>query len=182
MMRKILACMVWLVPLALTPSCGGRAERVCDVACDCEHCSDLAKDYRCELAHTAQDVAEVYGCEEEWDEYAECYEKQGECNVEDASYSTQQPGSCSGTVDSMMPCMVDADCNGIPGATCATTCQYRACAGNQSPCNSDNDCGGGIDRCEEQGRRLNACVDLGSDDPYASFIFFFGGETQQPQG
>jgi hypothetical protein len=168
-MRRTLAITLFLTPALLVPACD-QPSRICDLICECEHCNDIIEDYRCQAADASQDIAEVYGCDGEWEAYADCVENEGECNEEEARFSTRAAGSCSGTTDTGFTCMVDADCDqvGINGGTCGAnmTCEVRACNdGSGIPCSSDAECTNGEDKCAVESEELARCMHEASDDP-----------------
>jgi hypothetical protein len=165
--------MLLLAPCALGPACT-QADAVCALVCDCEHCSDAVEDVQCTLWNGNQEVAETYGCAEEWSEYAGCVESEGRCEEDDARYTTTEAGSCSGSADSGFPCGTSADCaaQGFTGGCEAGTCRYRTCSGADggSFCQRDEDCPGARDLCEEEETRLEECIARESDDPSARLV------------
>ena len=63
------AALTFLVSL---PGCGTSFEDLCDDACDCEGCNDATYDLCVEYGETYEELAEDYGCEDEFDDYVEC--------------------------------------------------------------------------------------------------------------
>lgn len=71
-----------LTPLALAlggPGCG-QAVTVCDLVCECTHCSDRAEDACIINVDRMIETAAAYDCTEDFDKYVECIEKDGDCN------------------------------------------------------------------------------------------------------
>jgi hypothetical protein len=174
---RALSLIILASPLALAPGCS-QASQICSMVCECEHCNDIAEDARCEAISASQDVADVYDCAEEWTAYADCYETEGTCEEEEANYTTREPGSCSATSSSGITCMTNSDCLnlGYQGVSCENMeCVYPSCAGDDTgqPCESDSDCQGGKDKCEEEGAKLNECIQGASDSETGFFYFGF---------
>ncbi len=160
-------------------SCGGTASTVCDLVCECEHCNDIKEDFVCAEAQAQADVADAYGCAQEWEDWAACFEEKGTCDAEDVRYTTRVPGSCSGEMDTGFPCATSNDCNTFGADTCTNgTCKTRVCSGSNQPCQSSSDCSSGEDRCEVESERLFECQRAASDDPR----FFSGGQAQPAPG
>jgi hypothetical protein len=136
------------------------------IICDCEHCNDWEEEETLAGLETSADIADVYGCTEDWDAYVQCQIDRGTCDEVDANWSAQAPGSCSATMDLMTPCMTDAECTAGPGgATCnvtTMTCFINVCAGGGGQCDTDADCQGGQDLCQTQQDNLNDCINDGS--------------------
>lgn len=183
-----------LLGLSSTTSCKSQAATLCDLVCDCRHCSDLDRDLTCAGYGAQQDVANAYGCESQWENWASCFEDNGECNEETATFSTQGTGSCSGQRDLGIACTDNTQCTGPGQPTCQSgTCVARVCAGETNTgmmcmtnadcpipgsvcrgtcflqggafCQSDSDCPQIEDRCGEQAASLAQCQrDASSED------------------
>jgi hypothetical protein len=60
--------------------CGGGYSDYCTDAIDCSEGNDSDID-ACEVTFEAnEDIASIYDCSEEWDEYYTCLEERSECN------------------------------------------------------------------------------------------------------
>lgn len=151
--------------LGLVAGCGGQASSVCSLICDCEHCNDYEEDLTCIQVETSLSVAEAYDCAQEWEDYASCVEEKGKCDEKEADFSTRADGSCSATQPIGFPCMVQADCDQVQtGLTCTGgECAQRVCAGDPYPCDTNADCPGGPDRCEDEAVDLGECESKASD-------------------
>lgn len=159
--RRVLAALLLLSPVTLAPACD-QPSRICDLICECEHCNDIVEELRCEAASASQEVAEIYGCLDEWTAYADCFENEGTCIEDEANYTTREDGSCSEVYDSGLNCTDNSDClqlGGIIGARCeGMTCVYDSCAdSNGQPCISNSECPGGEDKCGEELEKLAEC-------------------------
>jgi hypothetical protein len=168
-------------PLVFSVSaCGGTASTVCSLECECEHCNDIKEDFVCAQREAEHDIADGYGCVEQWDEWASCFEDRGVCDEKEVRYSTLQPGSCSADQDTGFPCATSNECAAFGADNCSNgTCRVRACADNGNPCQSDSDCSNGTDLCEVEQTRLRDCQREASDDPR----YFSGGFDQgNPEG
>jgi hypothetical protein len=176
-MRRALAIMLFMTPAAVLPVACSQPSRICDLICECEHCNDITEEYKCQAADASQEIAEVYGCEDDWEAYGDCIEDEGECDEDEARFSTREPGKCNASYDSGITCMDDPDCLGIGNgsATCGAgmTCEYQACNdGNGIPCNADDECSGGENRCADEEEKLAECLSEASDDQAYVFIDF----------
>jgi hypothetical protein len=147
---------------AATAGCGSQASDLCELICECEHCNDYEESLDCIVVTAQSDMADAYGCEEKWSAWATCIEEKGECEEEEANFSTSGSGSCSGMQPLGMSCMVDDDCFSF-GAVCDATgmCQQRTCA-DGNPCETNADCPG-EDRCQNQAQELDECVSDASE-------------------
>jgi hypothetical protein len=151
--------------------CSSQAGAICSLECECEHCNDIEESVSCESAETQAEIAEAYDCLSEWEEWATCVEEKGECNEDDAQFSTQEPGSCNASMDSGFPCTSDAECEQLGSDSCEEgTCRIRVCAESGNQCTSNEDCPTGEDRCQSEQDALTECQDDASD----ASGFFFG--------
>lgn len=153
-MRRAALC--WL----LLTGCDTSAQAVCDLECECEHCSDLEHDLRCAGHAWRQDVAATYGCEDKFDSWAECVEANGKCNDRTASFTTHATGSCNAGQPTNYGCISSADCTAVfgAGASCdGNVCLTKLCANVGNACQSDVDCVQGVDLCSEEADALYAC-------------------------
>src|SRR5262245_32862443 len=161
--------------------CGTNVSNVCELMCECEHCNDYEEDARCANLQWQADVADAYECNEQLDKLASCFEDNGTCDDKNATFSTNDRGSCSAKGETGLDCTPDPGvCSTFGnGATCeGGTCKYRACSGNggQQPCETDGDCPVGDDRCQEEKEDLAQCeVDASDVNPFLQ-------PTQPPQG
>ena len=158
-------------------SCGSHASSVCDLVCECEHCSDLASDNCVTSLEGTAKYSEAYGCDQEFDDLLTCVEDKGECDDKEARFSTsKETTDTCGLVSTGLDCTTDATvCNAYPNATCETgQCRYNACAKSMSPCTTAADCPsvGSTDRCEKQQEDLGKCIEKNTGHKQ---------ETAQPQ-
>jgi hypothetical protein len=66
--------------VALGTGCAGRATEICDLQCECEHCSD-AEYERCRInVNEGLDVADAYDCTDEADRLYQCAIDSGHCH------------------------------------------------------------------------------------------------------
>lgn len=155
----IFEAMLLIGPLAAsTAGCGSQAAAVCDLVCECEHCNDYEEDLTCIQLEGQADVAEAYECADQWDAWATCVEEKGECDADEARFSTSGgSGSCSGSEPTGDACTTDTDCGGNESCQ-GGMCARRVCAGDGSSCQSDADCPG-QDRCASERDALSGCID-----------------------
>lgn len=179
-MRALIVSTGLLVALsALGTACGSRAGTLCDLVCECEHCNDYTETFTCDTIETSLRIAEAYGCESEWESYADCVEQKGTCDAKEVRFTTAEPGSCTSEYDAQIPCVGDAECAVIGSATCVNgSCHGKACTGSGQPCSSDGECtGNGADRCATEAEALSKCEADSSDDPTLG-IGFADGPSQ----
>jgi hypothetical protein len=146
--------------VSFVPGCGGQPGTICSLVCDCEHCNDYEEELTCIQLETSLEVAEAYDCAAEWEALYTCVEEKGKCDEKEANFSTQSEGSCSATQPVGFPCVAQTDCDVIgSGYTCtAGECSQRVCAGaNPFPCDTNDDCQGGEDRCGDEQVDLGEC-------------------------
>jgi hypothetical protein len=155
---SILKAMLLIGPLAAA-GCGSHASQVCDLICECEHCNDYEEELDCIQLQAQQDMAEVYECNDQFEAWAVCIEEKGECDEDDADFSTSGSGSCSGSMPLGFSCASDAECGGF-GASCQSgMCVQRVCAGDSGgfSCETDDECPG-EDRCSSEQQELAECI------------------------
>ncbi|MBW2527318.1 MAG: hypothetical protein JRI23_24260 [Deltaproteobacteria bacterium] len=156
--RKLSAGLVASGVVTLASSCS-QVDTLCDLICDCEHCSELSESARCEAIALDQELADIYDCASAWETWAECVENKGQCREDDATFTTAELDFCASFIDLQVACAGDADCN-QPDAFCNNgSCMRRSCNENpQQPCSSDSDCPSGPDQCEQERELLNDCT------------------------
>ncbi|MDI3290271.1 hypothetical protein [Polyangium sp. 15x6] len=88
MIRTILVNAVLLLGLASASAGCSRAQVICDLICECEHCNDQREIETCEQHATREAVADAYDCGDAWATYTTCVEEQGTCDEKNARYST----------------------------------------------------------------------------------------------
>ena len=144
----------------LSAGCGSRAGAVCSLVCDCEHCNDYEEEVSCTLYQTQADVADAYGCADQWDAWAACVEEKGTCDDKEANFSTATPGRCNAFEPTTTACMTAADCVSVDfDLTCeAGMCARRVCSGGGQGCQNDGDCSGD-DLCDAEDDALDKCID-----------------------
>lgn len=86
--RTLLAASLALV--VTTAGCGSSFEDLCDDACDCEGCSDATYDLCVDYGETYEELAEDYGCEDEFDDYIECLRDTATCIAGDYDLHEEQ--------------------------------------------------------------------------------------------
>jgi len=152
--------------LSMAEGCSS-AETVCELICDCIHCSDSDKDRTCLQYKTREAVAEAYDCSTQWEAHMACIQEQGTCNEEESSFVLRGLGSCSETQDIGMTCMSQSDCDavGFPfELTCtAGRCVAKVCSGTFYNCSSDANCvGSGVVLCTAEEDAVRECVENAS--------------------
>ena len=166
-MRTNLLLSALLLPvLAVGASACSRADKLCGLVCDCDHCNDWDKENLCSQISLAQDVAGEYGCDSAWDSWAECFENQGKCYADQAAYSTSELGSCNTNVNTGTGCSTTAECTPTnPSAFCeAGSCMYKVCSNlTTQPCTNSGQCPAGPDKCEAVAAVLLQCEQQSAD-------------------
>jgi hypothetical protein len=77
--RALLATLAAATLLALPAGCGEPGEEVCDAVCDCIDCSERERD-RCLAEQSAEaDIASVYDCDAELEDYQSCVVSKADC-------------------------------------------------------------------------------------------------------
>lgn len=102
-----------LISTALLTSAPGctRAAALCEIICECEHCSDQAKATTCGDLAIAEDVAASYDCTAKYELLANCVEQRGTCDEKEAQFSlTTDTGEnrCQDEKDALQECMDSA--------------------------------------------------------------------------
>lgn len=77
-MRKILILLAGLVVAPLSTGCSKSGE-YCDLACQCENCSDTDYDECVIKYEAAEDTANTYGCADQFDRAHECVLTNNDC-------------------------------------------------------------------------------------------------------
>jgi hypothetical protein len=149
---------------SVAAGCDTPAGTMCDLVCECEHCSDQDEDARCLQLEKEENVAEVYDCSKEFEALATCFEENGTCDEKAASFTTSELGSCTAKGDFMLDCELDPNvCSTFGNAAFCEggTCKYTACAGDFGPnppvCESDSQCPLGKDKCVDAREDLLTC-------------------------
>ena len=171
---RIIAWFAAVLGAATGAGCDSSAASVCDAICECEHCNDYQEDLGCRQVEWQAEVAEVYGCASEFEDWAACVEESGTCNERDASYTTLESGSCSAKGSRQLDCSLDENvCTAFgPGTFCEDgDCKYTGCKGDFGPtppqCERDEDCPTGADRCADPVKALQECEAAASEvNPY----------------
>lgn len=157
-LRKLSATVVASGAVVLAASCS-QVDAICDLVCDCEHCSELEESARCEALSLDQEIADIYGCGSAWGTWAECVETKGECRDDDATFTTRELDYCASFIDLGTPCASDAECSQADAFCNNGSCMRRSCNSNpQQPCGSDSDCPAGPDQCEQERELLDDCT------------------------
>lgn len=116
MKRCILVSIFAVVGFSSTILGCTRAASVCDVVCECEHCSDQTKIVYCNELQTQADVAQAYGCGEKWETYAICFETRGECDANTSRYSSKDEADkdrCETESEALRECIESASDHGF---------------------------------------------------------------------
>jgi hypothetical protein len=153
-----------LLPAALLVVVGcSRAADLCTTVCECEHCNDWEEEATCERLDLSLDVAQAYDCEDDWDNWADCFESIGQCYESQAAFSTSDLGSCAMHVNVQITCTSDSPCRAVDDSYfCSNnTCVYKACdnspASQPQACADHSECPVGVDRCAEEAHALLEC-------------------------
>ena len=78
-MRNIMLLLACLAAAPVVVGCAGRAGEYCDMACQCEDCSDIEYD-ECIIQYEAsEDAASAYGCDVDFDIAHECVMTNNDC-------------------------------------------------------------------------------------------------------
>jgi hypothetical protein len=165
-MRTNLLLSALLLPvLAVGAAACSRADKLCGLVCDCNHCNDWDKDNLCAEISLAQDVANDYDCGSAWDSWAECFENNGKCYTDQAAYSTSDLGACNTNVNMQIACTSAAQCTPTnPTAFCDNGgCYYKVCNGTTQQCTNSGQCPAGPDKCEQVAAVLLQCEQLAAD-------------------
>lgn len=106
-----------LVLLGVSSSVVGctRADVICDLVCECEHCNDQAKIEACNQLQTAEDVAAAYACTAKWEAYTVCVEDRGTCDENEARFSTRDDAGddrCQDAAEALDKCIDAASAHG----------------------------------------------------------------------
>ncbi|MDI1483301.1 hypothetical protein [Polyangium sp. y55x31] len=114
MIRTILVNAALLLGLAAASSGCSRAQVVCDLICECEHCSDENEVQTCGQFATQEDVADAYDCGDAWTTYTLCIEEQGTCDEKKAQFSTVKDNNdlCDADRDALQSCIDAASAHG----------------------------------------------------------------------
>ncbi|TKC95875.1 hypothetical protein [Polyangium fumosum] len=114
MIRTILVNAALLLGLASASVGCSRAQVICDIICECEHCSDESEIQTCEQLATQENVADAYDCGDAWVTYTTCVEEQGTCNETDARYTTEKDNNdvCNDERDALNSCIDAASAHG----------------------------------------------------------------------
>jgi hypothetical protein len=166
-MRTNLLLSALLLPLlGLGASACSRADALCGLVCDCSHCNDWDETKLCEQISLSQDVASDYGCDSAWDSWAECFENNGQCYADLATYATRELGSCNTHVDMQIACSNNDPCTAAdPNGFCSNgACVYKVCNNaTDQACTSHGQCPSGPDKCEQVALVLLQCEQQAAD-------------------
>jgi len=78
-MRTIFTLLACLALAPLASGCHGTASDYCDLACDCEGCSDNQYDECIIKYESGMDTADAYGCSDDWDRAHSCVLTNHDC-------------------------------------------------------------------------------------------------------
>ncbi len=80
-MRRILTFLAGFALASASAACGGQVAEFCDAKCDCENCSASEYD-ECVISYEAeQDISDVYGCANKFDDLHVCVLSKYDCNA-----------------------------------------------------------------------------------------------------
>jgi hypothetical protein len=111
MKPAILATALALFGLSFATMGCSRAAVICEITCECEHCSDQAKIEACNELATAEDVANAYDCGDKWDDYTVCVEDRGTCDEKESRFSFMNDmgeNRCQNERDALNDCIDNA--------------------------------------------------------------------------
>jgi hypothetical protein len=167
MIRYVLTGSALFFGLATAMSGCSSARTVCELMCECEHCSDPREDVTCAEYEAQEAAVEAYECSEQWEALMTCIQEKGTCDEKESNFSTRGNGNCNDTQDLGTPCTTNADCPsaGFPvPPTCSNgMCVLTSCEDSGTPCSSNDDCKGeGPDLCDDEEQDLGECVDAAS--------------------
>ncbi|MDI1447508.1 hypothetical protein [Polyangium sp. 6x1] len=116
MIRTILVNAALLLGLAVASSGCSRAQVVCDLVCECQHCSDEDEVKTCEQYATRETVADAYDCGDAWTTYTVCVEERGTCDEKEANFSTVKDNNdaCQDEEDALNSCIDAASAHDGP--------------------------------------------------------------------
>ncbi|MDI1436741.1 hypothetical protein [Polyangium sorediatum] len=72
--------------------CSSRAQVLCELVCDCRHCSDHGEITMCAEYSRQEDMADAYGCSDAWLAFTICVEEKGTCDETMAEFSAIENG------------------------------------------------------------------------------------------
>jgi hypothetical protein len=117
--RNILAGAFLALGLVVSGAGCSRAQVMCDLICECEHCNDQEKVVACDAIQAEEDVADVYGCAEKWEALTVCVEEKGTCDEDQADWDTTDNDTgenrCDDEQDALNDCIDDASAHGGTG-------------------------------------------------------------------
>lgn len=144
--------------------CGGITGEYVSLVCECIHCDDWDEQFISESLDTNAEIAEIYGCDAEFESLVQCEIDEGECNTDKAAWEVVGSGNCNGSLSLGVPCMTDTECATLPNATCVNMqCAQKACSDNLTPCATDDECPGEY-KCADEQADLVECEDDSADD------------------
>jgi hypothetical protein len=95
-----------------------RAQVVCDLVCECEHCNDQEEIVTCDQLEVQESVADAYACGDAWEALTVCQEEKGTCDVDEARFETQNDNGedrCAQERGTLSDCIDDASAHGGNG-------------------------------------------------------------------
>jgi hypothetical protein len=93
-MAALIGGAMWLA------GCGTSPEDLCDSICDCRGCSDREFDDCVRSYEAGAELAERYGCEDDYDDYLDCVDDSLECHYSGVSWDYRY---CNDLVDHCWP-------------------------------------------------------------------------------
>jgi hypothetical protein len=82
LLRSSLAGLVLALPFAGVAACGPTHTGLCERAADCGGGREPEIEACIEVMDAREEEAEIFSCEIEWDEYLDCLDDQGHCEMQ----------------------------------------------------------------------------------------------------
>jgi len=97
--RALVAALAAATLLATSAGCSEPGEEVCDAYCDCVDCSERDRDVCLAEQSAEADIASVYDCDAELEDYQSCVVSKADCpggmfNAEECNPESQEYQTC----------------------------------------------------------------------------------------
>ncbi len=118
MMRRIFvnaSLVVGLLGFATMNIGCSRAQVICDLRCECEHCNNQDELVECDQLAAQEDVADAYDCSDAWNDLTVCMEEKGTCDETEARFTTRDSNGdnrCETEERALADCIDDASAHG----------------------------------------------------------------------
>jgi hypothetical protein len=103
-MRRTSVLLAVLFLVTVTTACGSVSADRCDQECDCTDCGSREYDECILRADWEEDYNDAYGCDLEYEEYADCEINKARC---DADNYFLEPTDCDGERNRLNDCVDD---------------------------------------------------------------------------